>query len=72
MSKVMGSDTTTDALKWQFRRFKAGARNQLSFLEAGDDPKDAPCDCNPDGKPVTPRNFRDNRTTSFPFVIALQ
>lgn len=60
MARVMGSDTTVDMLKWQFRRLKAGARMQHAFLERGMDPKHAPCDCSPIGKPAVKRKILDD------------
>ncbi|CAL3970302.1 unnamed protein product [Diplocarpon coronariae] len=60
MALHLGSDVTKDALKWQFRRFKAGARNLQKALATGRDPKNTPCDCDPNGKPAAKRKIQDN------------
>ncbi|PBP20181.1 hypothetical protein BUE80_DR009007 [Diplocarpon rosae] len=60
MALHLGSDVTKDALKWQFRRFKAGARNLQHALATGRDPKNTPCDCDPNGKPAAKRKIHDN------------
>jgi hypothetical protein len=51
MKKLLGSDTTLDALKWQARRWKAGGMLLANAVAAGIDPKDINCDVNPQGKP---------------------
>jgi hypothetical protein len=51
MKKLLGSDITLDALKWQARRWKAGGILLANAVAAGIDPKDIDCDVNPQGKP---------------------
>ncbi|KAG0646543.1 hypothetical protein D0Z07_7656 [Hyphodiscus hymeniophilus] len=50
----MGSDVTADQLKWQFRRYKAGAKLQQAAVTAGRDPKDVNVDVNVKGEVSAP------------------
>lgn len=50
MARLMGSDCTSDALKWQFRRFRAGGKLLQAALDNDQDPKDIDVEVNHQGQ----------------------
>jgi hypothetical protein len=69
MAKFIGSDCTTGALEWQFRRYKAGAKLQIAAVKAGQDPKNINVDVNPQGKPDGKRSGGTNSTSFLSFSL---
>ena len=69
MKKLLGSDITLDALKWQARRWKAGGMLLANAVAAGLDPKDIDCDVNPQGKPDGAVSGKRKSTCLFDFLI---
>lgn len=69
MKKLLGSDITVDALKWQARRWKAGGMLLANAVAAGLDPKGIDCDVNPQGKPDGTVSGKRKSTCFFDFLI---